>query len=104
MQCYEQVLFSRNRETGQQKSYDEIRFIIHIRYFSKLLTFDLCHCCIRERNVLRRVLTLVYAMWGSEQVIDRYYFYSACTVTLIRESTAHHSGKHWRQPVYSISN
>ncbi|CAH2105228.1 unnamed protein product [Euphydryas editha] len=22
----------------------------------------------------------------------------ACTVTLIRESTAHHSGKHWRQP------
>lgn len=40
--------------------------------------------------------------WESKHVLERYYFCSACTVTLTWESTDHHSGKHWSRPVYSI--
>ncbi|KOB71505.1 V-type proton ATPase subunit a [Operophtera brumata] len=34
----------------------------------------------------------------SKHVTERYYFCSACTGTLIPESTDHHSGKHWSRP------
>ncbi|CAD0197149.1 unnamed protein product [Chrysodeixis includens] len=45
-----------------------------------------------------------FDQWKSKHTHERYYFYSACTVTLILESTDHHSGKHWSRPVYSISS
>lgn len=35
----------------------------------------------------------------SKHVTERYYFCSACTGTLIPESTDHHSGKHWSRLV-----
>lgn len=52
------------------------------------------------------LVSLAVLVWTEVKAYPRalIMFCSACTVTLIRESTDHHSGKHWSRPVYSISS